>query len=333
MPSPGTRTAREQVSYDLREILERFIAERSAAGRSPLTLAMYERTIRELCKHSRCEDIRLISPERITSYVDQLMQRPLGITEKAYWIARLKIFFRWAVDQGLILADPTGRLKLPASKRKKFPPYVTQMEVAHLLDSIPNKTAEDLRDLAALELLYSTGLRSAEFCRLTLNDINFADETVTVLFGKGKKDRVVPIGRTALVALDRYIQQVRGVNASGPLFYHLQTFEPLKGWQLQRQIIVPRAQAAHIEKRCTAKTFRHSFAIHLLENGASIRHIQAMLGHSDLRTTQKYTDIVPAELKRAHLAAHPSEHRRGRFAAADPRHLHMLYPDPKQKAG
>jgi integrase/recombinase XerD len=134
---------------------------------------------------------------------------------------------------------------------------------------------------------------------------------------KGKKDRMVPVGRVALEWIDRYVKEVHGLRLSVPLFYHLGNGNPLQPWFL-RYLVAKYRNKARIRKRCFPQNFRHSFAIHLLEGGASIRHIQAMLGHADLRTTQKYTRIVPEELKRAHLRAHPSERGKHRLPQVDP---------------
>jgi integrase/recombinase XerD len=229
---------------------------------------------------------------------------------------RLKVFFRWAAGAGLLLSDPAAALELPKKRKRKHPPYLSQKEMAALLDSIPTQTRQSIRDRATLELLYSTGLRTAELCRLTLSDINFADGTVRVLLGKGGKDRIVPAGKLALSYVDRYLQQARGL-WPGPLFAHLQTPKGISGRYLAR-IIRNAADAAGIRKRCTPRTFRHSFAIHLLERGAGIAHIGAMMGHADLSTTQIYTNIVKAELKRAHLAAHPAERSRCALMTPDP---------------
>jgi integrase/recombinase XerD len=305
------------MSRELADVLARYRAEMTVAGRSALTLRIMDRTIADLHKFAGASDIRLITKDLIARYADHvgrdLQLQPRG---KAEWMGRVKLFFRWAAGSGLILGDPGASLKLPLIRGRKFPPYLSREEIAALLDGIPTDTPEGLRDRAICELLYSTGLRSAEARRLTLSDINCADGTVTVLLGKGKKDRVVPIGRLALHWVDRYLQQVRGLHP-GLLFYNLGSGQQLPRWQL-KEIVLERARAAGIGKRCLPRTFRHSFAIHMLEGGASIRHIQAMMGHVSLKTTQRYTQIVPTELKRIHRAAHPAERRAGAFPAVDP---------------
>jgi len=263
------------------------------------------------------EDIRRISKDLLADYAKRIFAYTFGSEEKRSWIARIKIFFCWCADQRIVFADPAAALQLPAARKRKLPVYLTQQEIARLLKIIPTGTAKGVRDRAVLEILYSSGLRGGEICRLTLADISFADGTIRVLMSKNKKDRMVPIGKVALSWLDRYIQQVHGLQQSGPLFCDLESGKPLQLWQLLRMVTKYRT-AAHIEKPCNPRSFRHSFAIHLLENGASIRHIQAMMGHAFLTTTQKYTRIVPDELKRAHLRSHPAEKRYWKLPGADP---------------
>ena len=319
MPSKGTRTDRQEVN--LEELAYCFIAERRAAGGSPLTVHVYKRILRDLrmflFAHLDSEDVRLITKQTIRDYVDQIYSYTFGAEEKRAWIARVQIFFRWLSDCGLILSDPTAPLSLPAAKKRRYPVYLRQDEIAKLLDAVPINTQIGLRDRAILELLYSSGLRSGEIIRLALADINFADGVVRVLMGKGKKDRMVPVGKLALSWLDRYVKEVHGLRISGPLFYHFPDQTPLFYYNV-RQIVSRYRELARITKPCHPQSFRHSFAIHLLENGASIRHIQEMMGHADLRTTEKYTRIVPQELKRIHTAAHPSERHRGKLPTADP---------------
>ncbi len=316
MPSTG-KTIDRQVSYQLADLAEKFLVQQQAAGRSLRTLHVYKRILKDLHCSLNTEDVRSITKESMQGYAGQVLQYSFGADEKRAWLARIKIFFHWIAEENLILADPTASIKLAATKRKKYPVYLRQQEITQLLDSVSVSRAEDLRDRAILELLYSSGLRSGEICRLTLADINFADGTVRVLMSKCKKDRIVPVGKTALHWIDRYIKEVHGLQLSVPLFHHLDDGRPIEEWYLRRIVSKYRTKA-RLKKHCHPRNFRHSFAIHLLENGAGIRHIQAMMGHSDLRTTQKYTRIVPAELKRAHARSHPGEYRRGALPYMEP---------------
>jgi integrase/recombinase XerD len=311
---PPKREAANRQQVDLKT---RFLSERQAAGWQPCTLRMYQRVIEDFQEHCGCADLRQATKEAIAGYAEEVLSGyPFDRNGKVEWLGRLKTFFRWTAARGVLLVDPAAGLRLPASERRKYPAYLTQAQMAKLLDGIETDSPEGLQDRAMLELLYSSGLRTAEMCNLTGNDINFAEGTVRVLMGKGKKDRMVPVGKVALGFLDRYIGQVRGLRGSEPLFCHPATGRKMEGWYLR--------QAVARHARVLPRQFRHSFAIHLLEGGASIRHIQAMMGHASLKTTQKYTHIMPAELKRAHSAAHPAERRRRGFPDVCPVRLMKL---------
>jgi integrase/recombinase XerD len=167
-----------------------------------------------------------------------------------------------------------------------------------------------------LELLYSTGIRAGELARLSQGDVNFQDGALRVLCGKGAKDRVVPIGKVALHWTAKYLNSRGRLNPNASLF-------AIKDWFLH-EMIRRYAKAAGIKKKITPHTFRHSFAVHLLENGADIRHIQAMLGHNHLFTTQRYTRVVPLQLQRAHRKSHPSERRSRKFENAKPTQFYKI---------
>lgn len=321
MPSERTGRDRQEIKYGLPGLAEKFLLQLQAAGRSSNTLYQYRRIFTDFERHvliqCGCNDIRLIKKQQIADYADQLMGYRFGLHQKSVWLLRLKIFLRWVVEQGLILADPTRWITTPAIKKRKHPPYLSQEEMAKLLDSIATDNEKGIRDRAMFELLYSSGLRSAEVRRLTVSDINFADRIVRVLNAKGKKDRIVPVGRFALHFLDRYIA-LRGLNLAGPLFYNLYSGKPMDAAYV-RDALRKRANKAHIKKKCHPGIFRHSFAIHMLENSASIRHIQEMLGHVYLKTTEIYTKVIPSELKRIHQQAHPAERRRPNLPQIVPR--------------
>ena len=324
MPSTGERSDREPIDCSLSEIISRFLAEQQAAGRSPATLHVYRRILGDLrsvlLEQIHSEDIRRINKELLAGFVQRIGAYTFGDEEKRAWVARVKIFFRWTCQNGIILFDPAASIKLAAAKKRRQPVYLTQSELTHFLNSVSTATAAGLRDRAILELLYSCGLRRAEVCGLTLADVNFADGTVRVLAGKGNKDRLVPIGNVALCWIDCYISQVHGLRLYEPLFYQPGSFQAIAGWYIGR-IVSKYKSAAGLQKTCNVRTFRHSFAIHLLENGASVRHIQAMMGHASLKTTQKYLRIVPAELKRAHARAHPSNNRKWKLPDSAPLRL------------
>jgi integrase/recombinase XerC len=175
-------------------------------------------------------------------------------------------------------------------------------ESKDLLDAPVEDSAAGRRDRALLELLYASGLRVAECCGLDLEDLDRRHGTVRVL-GKGGKERVVPVGDAALAALDDYLERERLGAKGGPLFRNP------RGGRLStrsaRNVVRRRARAAGIARRVTPHTLRHTFATHLLGEGADLRLIQELLGHSRLSTTQRYTHVSPEQLMKVYDAAHP----------------------------
>lgn len=217
----------------------------------------------------------------------------------------LKAFCKWLVRQRLVEWDPSRELILPRLPRRLPRRVPTVCEVHRIIGAAGTESAGGIRDRAIMETLYSTGLRRMELARLKLGDISFDASTVLVRCGKGRRDRVVPLGGTARGWIERYLNEVRrGLQAGldrGEVFL-TDYGEPFHGNRLGDQIhrYVARGGipgACHI--------FRHACATHMLENGADIRFIQAMLGHSQLSTTEIYTQVSISKLKEIHGATHP----------------------------
>lgn len=299
--------------------ISRFLKEMQAVGRQETTLRTYRRTLHYFADYAaerRCEnDVRAVGSELLKEYRLHVQhKKDISTDTRIRLLLCLKTFYAWLAEQGLVLIDLSAAIRLPKMSGKKLPPYLTQDEVKRFIESPDLQTPRGLRDRAILEALYSTGMRVAECCRLQIADINFADGVVRIISGKGKKDRMVPIGSLALHYIDRYFKEVRGPGAGGPLFRRMGTADPVNTGQLYRYMQEYRKKAA-ITKRMYPHLLRHSFGVHLLENGADIRYIQAMMGHEHLSTTQIYTQVVPFQLKKAHAAAHPAERRRKELPA------------------
>jgi integrase/recombinase XerD len=198
-----------------------------------------------------------------------------------------------------------------------LPAYLTQAEVRAILQTIPTKDPADLRDRAVLEALYSSALRVGELTKLDLTDVDLSRGLVLVREGKGRKDRVVPLGRIAATFLSRYIQtRVPAPSHARALFLN-DLGQRLTQDALRKGILAPALARARIAKHVTPHVLRHSCAVHLLENGASVRYVQALLGHAKLSTTQHYLLVVPTKLKAVHRASHPAE-RQPRPAFTEP---------------
>jgi len=193
-------------------------------------------------------------------------------------------------------ARQVGSPRLP----KRLPSFLPKDESKELLDAHPERSEAGLRDHALLELLYASGLRVAECCGLDLDDVDRRGGAVRVM-GKGGKERVVPAGDAALGALEAWLS-VRG-EGRGALFTNLRGGR--LGTRSVHRIVKRRARAAGIDRRVTPHTLRHTFATHLLGEGADLRLIQELLGHSRLSTTQRYTHVSPEQLMKVYDSAHP----------------------------
>src|SRR5262249_5527840 len=220
-------------------------------------------------------------------------------------VVALKIFFRFLAGKRIIESDPAEALALPRIERC-VPHTLNELQVEQLLEKIDTKALHGLRDRAMIELLYASGLRISELANARLEDFNFEQRIVRAT-GKGKKTRLVPVGRKACEALAAYLSTER------PKLVKPRTssevFLSERGTKLTTtriwQIVKKHAQRAGLEKNVYPHLLRHSFATHLLSNGADLRIIQEMLGHADISTTQVYTHVDQQRLKAVHRQFHP----------------------------
>ena len=220
-------------------------------------------------------------------------------------VVALKIFFRFLTAKGRIERDPTETLSLPRIERY-LPETLNELQVEQLIESINTAQSRGLRDRAMIELLYASGLRISELANARLENLNL-DERILRVTGKGNKMRLVPVGRRACEALAAYLSAERPklVKArSGS-----EIFLSSRGTKLTTvrlwQIVKERARLSGLETNIYPHLLRHSFATHLLGNGADLRIIQEMLGHSDISTTQVYTHVDQQRLKAVHRKFHP----------------------------
>lgn len=289
--------------------IDRFLDQLRASRKAEATVAAYRRHLLYFKSWVKCkDDVRAVDERTVTAYRDHIAsQEKYSPDWRLRSLSCLKRFYGWLSLEGVLLADPTAKLVLPRGRPRKLPAYLTQNEVACLMEAAGPHTCSGLQHRAILETLYSTGMRASECYRLQLADINFTDGLVRINCGKGKKDRFVPIGKMALDFIERHIIETRGAR-SGPLFK-----KPISGRQIDahdlRSIFDKYTEKAGIKIHVHPHLLRHSFAVHLLENGADIRYIQQMLGHENLVATQIYTRVVPVQLKKVHAATHPAEKR------------------------
>jgi integrase/recombinase XerD len=231
----------------------------------------------------------------------------LGWSTQRNRLSILKDFFRWLTRQNVILHNPASELELPRME-KRLPQEVLSLAQIEKLLAVPNVTDPlGIRDRAMLELFYSTGVRRTELCRLELSDLNTERKTIHVRLGKGKKDRMVPVGERAIVWLEHYLQAVRPrlcldtrtqalfLTGYGGAFNPDVVSRMVAVWIKQ---VTGRVASCHL--------LRHTCATHMLENGADIRFIQQLLGHAKLDTTAIYTEVSIKQLQEVHARCHPS---------------------------
>lgn len=251
--------------------------------------------------------------------------RPLGWASQGEVLMAVKRFFQWCAKTRILSADPALDLAVPRRPARLPRSVLSSAEVEIVLAQANCGDPLGLRDRALMELLYSTGLRRTECTQLLLADVDCTRGVVLVREGKGRRDRVVPIGARALRWLDLYLFEARPQLAAEPdvkLLFLTRRGRPVRANRLS-ELIHGYIQAASIGKSGSCHVFRHTMATLLLEGGADIRHIQAMLGHVHLSTTALYTRVSVAQLKQVHARAHPAE--RGEGAGRSPEQVELEF--------
>ena len=247
---------------------------------------------------ARAEDVR--------EFLAVLADFGLQAASRARYLASLRAFYRYLGESGIAKSDPTEIVDMPRLRRS-LPDTLSIEEMERILAAPDTETITGIRDRAMLETMYACGLRVSELLSMTRSNI-IAEAEIVRIVGKGSKERIVPIGSSALGWIGRYLRYSR------PHLMRLGTSEEAlfvnaRGRALSRmgvwKIVVSAAEKAEIGKKVHPHTFRHSFATHLLEGGADLRAVQEMLGHSDISTTQIYTHLDNDYIKEVHRSCHP----------------------------
>jgi len=271
------------------------------------------------CQQRGIERIEQITRPVLQRYQRYLAQaparggRPLSVASQRNRLTAIKTWFSYLVRENLILTNPASELELPKPARRLPKHTLTPGEAEQVLGQPDLNTEAGLRDRAMLEVLYSTGIRRQELINLTGPDVNAGAGVLAIRQGKGQKDRFVPIGERALGWLDRYLAEGRPQQAlpSSPRNLFLdETGRALEARKLSR-LVKKYVHQSGIDKTGSCHLFRHTMATLMLDNGADIRFIQQMLGHSQLSTTEIYTHVAIHKLKEIHTATHPAKaHKR-----------------------
>lgn len=277
-------------------------------GLAENTLVSYKLDLIKLMEYlagKGINDIKGITKTHIIGYLLQLQKEGKAASTVSRNLASIKTFHHFLLNEGFISKDPTINLESPKLE-KRLPKVLSVQEVDLLLAQPDTIKPAGIRDKAMLEVLYATGMRVSELLTLNLEDINIEMGYIRC-FGKGSKERIVPIGSIAQKYINEYLNRgrVKLIKATAEKVFFLNHH----GRRMTRQgfwkIIKHYAQEAGIKKEITPHTLRHSFATHLLENGADLRSVQEMLGHADITTTQIYTHLTKGKLREVYTKTHP----------------------------
>ena len=280
----------KSIEYNIDKYIDYLKYERKLSSN---TISSYYDNLKKFYLHFENKNILNLSTDEIRDFLydDKVLART-----RAHYLTVLNSFYNYLISENIINYNPTETIKLP-KLAKKLPEFLTIEEVDKLLNINPVKIY-DYRNIAMLETLYATGVRVSELCNIKLSDINYDDCTIKI-FGKGKKERIVPINESSYNALIDYINNYRPflLKSKTSEFVFINNF----GNPISRvgffKILKKLCSDAGIQKDVSPHTLRHSFATHLLNNGANLRVIQQLLGHSNITTTQIYSHLSNESLK------------------------------------
>ena len=295
---------REGIATDEIARYEEYLVREKHASQN--TVSSYLRDISQFADYlqARGPELLEVTAETVQSYMDWMLSRGKSAASVTRFLASVKSFYNFQIFSGKVKANPAKGVAAAKAERK-YPKILTSKEVDLFLEQPQCVDAKGFRDHAMLELLYATGIRVSELITLDLEDLNLAAGFIHCS-SKGK-ERIIPLYRTAVKALQDYAWKIRPQLIADEEETAL--FVNMNGERMSRQgfwkIIKYYQEKAGIEKEITPHTLRHSFAVHLLENGADLRSIQEMLGHADISSTQIYTHVVKGNLKDVYQKAHP----------------------------
>ncbi len=277
-------------------------------GSSPRTDDSYGRDLRRLAEWGVAHGAptpAALTAAHLREFVYFLKDLGLAPSSIRRGVSAIRTWYKFLLAEGVVTIDPSERLETPR-KWRSLPEVLTPAEIERLLEAVSLDEPLAFRDRAMLELAYGAGLRVGEWITLKMNDLMLEDGVVRV-FGKGSKERLVPVGRRATGAVALYLRELRPRleqgKGAGVLFLNVrgQPLSRMGAWKILRKYVV----LAKITKPVTPHTLRHSFATHLLEGGADLRSVQEMLGHADISTTQVYTHVDREYLRSVHKQFHP----------------------------
>jgi integrase/recombinase XerD len=291
------------------ELLEQFLHYCAAeCGLSAHTVEAYERDVSHFLESLALTNegaLEALSAHQLVRYVEQCRRAGLNGNTIRRRLVAARMFFRFLLLDGYIESNPAEAFQTPRLW-ERMPEVLSEREVERLLRAPEGDSPISLRDRALLEMLYATGARASEVCGLNTGDINF-EYGFARCYGKRMKERLVPVGRPALDAVRNYIEQARPKlcrDRSETALFVTRSGRRLSRMTLWRRV-KKHAAAAGVRSEVHPHTLRHSFATHLLANGADLRSVQVMLGHADISTTEIYTHVDRSRLQSVHEQYHP----------------------------
>ena len=290
-----------------REIREFIAYLHNRRGTSLNTEVSYHRDLKKMAAYfdeRGIRDVKEVGELELEGYLCYMERGQFATSTISRNVASIRAFFQFLQQEGRILSDPAGELKAPRVERR-MPEILTVDEVDRLLKQPDLNTPKGIRDSAMLELLYATGMRVSELLRLRLTDVNLLLGYVAC--HDDEKERIIPIGNICVKAMDKYLKEGRTAFVKDGESEEL--FTNCSGRPMSRQgfwkVLKGYAEEAGIQHDITPHTLRHSFAAHMLQNGADIKSVQEMLGHSDISTTQVYLNVGMVKMRDVYMKAHP----------------------------
>ncbi len=268
---------------------------------SPHTERGYRSDLEQLAKFFGDRDLAGIGHQDLRQFLGHLISRKVKKSSLARKLSAVRAFFKYLDREGIVQGNPARLIATP-KQDKRLPSVLTVDDALRLMNAPEGDAVDDLRDHAVLETLYSTGIRASELVGINFEDINRNDHLIRIR-GKGRKERIVPVGRKALDAIDVYAARKNNSDKGSPVFTG-PSGKRLTARTVQR-ILDNYRKKLGLSQKASPHTLRHSFATHLLESGADLRAIQELLGHASLSTTQRYTHVNLDSLMETYDKAHP----------------------------
>lgn len=298
---------------DITITIKEFKKHMKAAGYADSTVKAYSYWLCEFEKYlEKCgiDDLRKVTRREILNYREKVMSEPASSETRALKLRPVKQMFEYLEQSHRILISPAEGLPEVRGTKKRIKTVLTSDEIKNLFSQAGTASDTSVRNRAVMELMYSTGIRVMELEHLEVHDPDFDSNVIHIHRGKGSRERIVPLGKSVARHLKKYLQEVRPgfaqeksdekrlflSNTGTPL-----TANNIRGFMRRYRI------KAGIAKPASPHTFRRTCATHMLQQGADIRHIQELLGHKSLKTTQQYTKIIPVDVKKTHEKTHPGK--------------------------